>query len=511
MEKQHTEMVHVEDPGEQAIDLEIQKSPAMSEKAYVREAADAEKTKKSAAERKLVWKADGTIIPLAGLIYLVAYLDRNSIGLANVMGMSKDLGITNAQYYNCLMMFYIGYIVFMFPGNIGLRILPPHYILGGCALLFGAFLTAMSSAQGYETVLAMRVLLGATQAFIQGLGLYCSMWYKRDEVATRSAIYYGAATISGAFSGLIAYAVQKSLTLERTGKEPWRWLFIIEGSMALFVGALVVIFLPRFPDQLRGRKHWLFTPEEVELAIQRMRSYNTVGAKVSARQALKTLKDPKCWLFGLTNAGIATGIASVGLFLPTFVKEFGFSRERSLLFSVIPYACATAVLPVLAKISDCVNRKGTFLIGTLSTVAVGYILLMSVSSTNVKIFAACLITSGLYPSVIFLITWLGVNTGGFTKRGTTWAVAEVFGQCFSIMGTHIYDGPPRFIKGHAIVLGFILLGIFNSCVLIWWMNRENKRKDAEEQEYRDRGEVHPHASKSLEEVQDAHISFRYIL
>jgi hypothetical protein len=116
------------------MDLEIQKPPAMSEKAYVREAADAEKMKKSAAERKLVWKADLTILPLAGLIYLVAYLvsrltlhsflvsatphrcsrltmghcfiqDRNSIGLANVMGMSKDLGMTSGQYYNCLMMF----------------------------------------------------------------------------------------------------------------------------------------------------------------------------------------------------------------------------------------------------------------------------------------------------------------------------------------------------------------------------------------------------------------------
>lgn len=181
------------------------------------------------------------------------------------------------------------------------------------------------------------------------------------------------------------------------------------------------------------------------------------------------------------------------------------------MFSVIPYACATAVLPIVAKASDRLNRKGSFLIGTLSVVAIGYILLMTASSTAVKIFAACLITSGLYPSVILLVSWLGVNTGGFTKRGTTWALAEIFGQCFSIMGTHIYDGPPRFIKGHAIVLGFILLGIFNSCVLIWWMKRENARRDAVEQDYRDRGESHPHASMSLEDVQDFHISFRYIL
>lgn len=101
--------------------------------------------------------------------------------------------------------------------------------------------------------------------------------------------------------------------------------------------------------------------------------------------------------------------------------------------------------------------------------------------------------------------------GGFTKRAGTWALAEIFGQCFSIMGTHIYDGPPRFIKGHAIVLGFLVWGIIASTILLFMMSRENKIKDAKVQEYRDRGEVHPDASKSLEEMQDEHILFRYIL
>lgn len=73
----------------------------------------------------------------------------------------------------------------MLPGNVVLRVFPPHYVLGGSALLFGAFLTAMAGAQGYETAISMRILIGSAQAFIQGLGLYASMWYKRDEVATR--------------------------------------------------------------------------------------------------------------------------------------------------------------------------------------------------------------------------------------------------------------------------------------------------------------------------------------
>ena len=188
----------------------------------------------------------------------------------------------------------------MLPGNISLKVFPPHYILGGSALLFGTFLSAASGARGYGTIISMRVLIGAVQAFIQGLGLYVTIWYRRDEVATRGgmsapppplrrhsgsvefatgltddvswpAIYYSAATISGAFSGLIAYGIQKNLTLESTGREPWRWLFIIEGAIGLFVGALTLFFLPPFPEQLRGRKHWLLRSQEVELAIERMK------------------------------------------------------------------------------------------------------------------------------------------------------------------------------------------------------------------------------------------------
>lgn len=76
---------------------------------------------KSRAERRLLLKTDLLMVPIAALIYFVAYLvgltttviwtvhllcqDRNSIGLAQVMGLSKNLGISANQYYNCLMMF----------------------------------------------------------------------------------------------------------------------------------------------------------------------------------------------------------------------------------------------------------------------------------------------------------------------------------------------------------------------------------------------------------------------
>ncbi|OAG38592.1 hypothetical protein AYO21_07252 [Fonsecaea monophora] len=53
-------------------------------------------------ERRLVIKLDAVLVPLASLIYFVAYLDRNCIGNARLMGLEKDLSLTPNQFYNCL-------------------------------------------------------------------------------------------------------------------------------------------------------------------------------------------------------------------------------------------------------------------------------------------------------------------------------------------------------------------------------------------------------------------------
>ena len=222
------------------------------------------------------------------------------------------------------------------------------------------------------------------------------------------------------------------------------------------------------------------------------------------------------------------GVGTVGVFLPSFVKAFGYSACTALLldrlfprltsptvqtqlFSVIPYACAFATLLGVCTMSDRLNKKGIFLAASLCVSCIGYIILLTNVSVHVKVFATCLVTSGLYPSVVLVATWVAMNTGGFTKRGTTWALAEISGQSFSIMGTHMYTDPPRYVKGHSVVLAFLVLALLSTVVLLFWMNYLNKEKDRTETEYQERNELHPHSSKSLEDEYDFHVCFRYIL
>jgi MFS family permease len=85
------------------------------------------------------------------------------------------------------------------------------------------------------------------------------------------AVYYSAASISGAFGGVLAYGIQTDLTYTATGRRSWEWLFIIEGTVAVVAGIAIVFLLPRYPDDLqkRDKKHWLLTTEEIDCAAQR--------------------------------------------------------------------------------------------------------------------------------------------------------------------------------------------------------------------------------------------------
>ena len=164
----------------------------------------------------------------------------------------------------------------------------------------------------------------------------------------------------------------------------------------------------------------------------------------------------------------------------------GTSLERTQLLSTISYACATVTLIVICILSDRINVKGGLLVGTTCTSCIVHTILLSIpdsSSTVAKILTTCLITSGLCPSVVLAATWLGINTAGFTKHGTAWAMAEIVGQCMSILGTHIYDGPSCYIKGHSVVLGFLVLSILCATGLMIWMRRGNKRRDGVEGEW----------------------------
>ncbi|OQU96216.1 hypothetical protein CLAIMM_02327 [Cladophialophora immunda] len=460
------------------------------------------------AERALKLKSDFLILPIMSLTYLIAYMDRNNLGNAKIMTFTKDTHLTSKQFYNCLTIFYVGYLTCMLAGNLALRAWGPDRTIGGACVFFGAIVCGLSQAKNYGSVMALRVLVGCGEAFIQGGGLYLSLWYSRHELATRAAIYYSTSTISGCFSGLIAYGVQKGLDGTH-GMSSWQWLFLVEGIPSIAVGILILLLLPQFPDRLK--KHWLFTEDEIALAVSRASAYNVAGAKIKWSDVLRALREPKTYMVACIYGGVGMGSAAVGNFLPSIIKSFGYSAIHSQLFTVIPYACATVSLVAVNYVSDRFRRKGIFVAGCLVLSIVGYIILMTITNNAGRIVATCLVVSGIYPAIILVFSWANTNSCGYTKRATSWAVAGIFAQCFSIAASQVYTDPPRYLKGHGVMLAFLSLSLINTLALYLWMKRANAKKEEIELDYRQRGIAHPHYSTSLEDEGDGHIKFRYVL
>jgi MFS family permease len=89
--------------------------------------------------------------------------------------------------------------------------------------------SSISVAKSYPTVVGLRVLVGAFEAFVNAAPLYLSLWYRRDELATRGAIFFATSAVAGSFNGIIAYGIGRNLNGAK-GMAAWKWLFLIEGQ-----------------------------------------------------------------------------------------------------------------------------------------------------------------------------------------------------------------------------------------------------------------------------------------
>ncbi|THG98157.1 hypothetical protein EW026_g3973 [Hermanssonia centrifuga] len=74
-------------------------------------------------------KVDLHVMPISVMLYLASYIDRANIGNAKVLGLSKDLGLTNNQYNLALSIFFAGYVVFETPSNIIIKRTSPRWYI----------------------------------------------------------------------------------------------------------------------------------------------------------------------------------------------------------------------------------------------------------------------------------------------------------------------------------------------------------------------------------------------
>ncbi|KAJ6788807.1 hypothetical protein PWT90_02810 [Aphanocladium album] len=434
-------------------------------------------------ERRILTKIDLHVVPFLCIMYLLAFLDRVNIANAKVFDLAKDLHLEepgtkdSTKYNTALVIFFVPYCLFEIPSNILLKKFKPHVWLSINMFLFGFTTIMQGLVTNYSGLLATRFFLGVFETgMFPGAAFYLiGMWYKRSEAQKRYSFFFNSTTLAGAFGGLLAAAIGKMDGMR--GYKGWRWIFIIEGALTVFVSFFIWFLLPDFPEDVK----WLSEEERtyVKARLAADQGNHAIERPIKLRDVLSVLKDPKVIAGGFAYFGIIVPAYGYAYFAPGILQTFHYGKIETQLRSVPPWAVAFAFSMAIAYTSDRIRHRFLFTLATISIAIAGFAILLGVHDhTNVQYAALFLIASGAYTAMPIIVCWFNMNLGGHHRRaiGSAWQVG--FGNLGGIIAVYVFlqRDSPRFIPGYSVCLAWFVLSAISCCVYAFLCWNSNKKR-----------------------------------
>ncbi|EQB49692.1 major facilitator superfamily transporter [Colletotrichum gloeosporioides Cg-14] len=328
-------------------------------------------------ECAVVRKFDRRLVLFVALLFMLSFLDRSNIGNARIAGMDEDLQSQppwDGWYEWTLTAFYIAYIAFEWMSLLW-KLIPAHIYVSLIVLSWGLTAALQSVAVSYPMLICLRVLLGIGEAGFTGIPFYLSFFFKREELAFRTAIFISAAPLATTFASSLAWLI---ISFAEYGPiAPWRLLFLVEGFPSVLVAVAAWHIIPDTPETapyLTARER-----KVARLRLRHQKPHRTRSEKkdpgLKLREVVVILCDPMAWLtaamFFLTNMAYS----SLPVFLPKILHEMGHSRLESQGLSAPPYFLAFLFVLLTAHLSDRFQiRSGPIIFHALASAA-GYAVL----------------------------------------------------------------------------------------------------------------------------------------
>jgi ACS family tartrate transporter-like MFS transporter len=295
----------------------------------------------NAVGRSALRKANLRILPLLGLGYGAAILDRNNIGFASLQ-MNHDLHFSATMYGFGAGLFFLGYAACEIPSNLLLYRFGARRWIARILFTWGLLAMGMMLVRTPIQFYCMRFLLGMAEAgFFPGAVFYLMHWFPNYMRARAISRFYIAASLAGVVNGLLAGPL---LSLQgKLGLAGWQWLFLVEGLLPAVLGVLYLVYLPDHP----GEAKWL-TTEERNWLIHSIDQ--EMAGVISHGGVMKALRDPRIWQFGLVSFCMMACIYTYLFSAPAVLQQ-------STAWSVSKIAVIMACISVLCAIALVSNAK----------------------------------------------------------------------------------------------------------------------------------------------------------
>ncbi|PPQ95882.1 hypothetical protein CVT26_015574 [Gymnopilus dilepis] len=430
---------------------------------------------------KRVWrKLDLFILPVVTMFYLLSFLDRSNIGNARVANLQKDLKMTNQQYSIALTVTYVPYIVAELPSNLLLKAVGPNLMLPTMLTLWGVVTTLQGVAHNYHALLVCRFFLGLFEGGVfPGLVLYLSFFYPRQQLQWRIAAFFSAASIAGAFSGLLAFGI---INMDGIGNRPgWAWIFILEGLFTFLFGLSGYVLLPRSPAHAR-----FLSQKEKDYITHKLKedgatARNEVMDAFSWREVGMAFRLPQVWMLAIAFFFDGTILYGLAYFTPSIVQGLGFTASRAQLMSVPPFAVAFVVMIFGAYISDRYRCRGFVSIFSSFLCIIGFGMFLGSAKHHIQYASLFFSITGTYLAAPTLSTWSANNATPHIRRATAIAIGFIMTNSGGILATWLLgslSAAPRYILATRVLLAFSVLMAAFCAANTWYLWDQNKKKAA---------------------------------
>lgn len=357
---------------------------------------------------------DWTLLPALTFLYLLSFLDRTSVGNAKLQGLLKDIHVTDTSDYNtALALYFVGYAIFEIPALIVLKRTNPRFLLPILTIAFGITSTLQGLVTNKAGFYCARFFLGVSEAgSFAGCVFVFSMFYKRNERHFRVGLFFGGAALSGAFGGILAWAIGH---MSNVGSKPsWAWIFFLEGSFTVLVGLSAFFWIPNYP-----KNSTFLNEREKEILLHRLSVDNdesevfewsqvgkcflynvlyefTLLTLFSSNYSVAAFTDHLVIAYALLYHAFAFPLYSLSLFLPTIIGQLGYASWQAQLLTTPIYLASFLGIIFVCNASHRTNKRGLWIIISGFVAIIGYIVVLSVSSAGSRYAGVFIAAVGVY-------------------------------------------------------------------------------------------------------------------
>lgn len=466
-----------------------------------------------AEERRLLRKIDMHVVPMMILFYLLSFLDRTNIGNAKIDGLTKDLKLNDYNYRIALTILYVPYILAEIPSNLLVKKVGANTFLPVLVTIWGIVATLQGIVVNKEGLWADRFFLGLTEGgILPAIILYLSAWYRPHELQFRIGLFWSAASLAGAFGGLLAAALG---LIQAGGKNGWSWIFIVEGLITVIVGLSGFWLIPKNVSSCSFLTE--LEKEQVRHRLLGATGHDEESEPFSWSEIGSTFLTPHLWLLGVMAFCSGIAVYSIAYFLPTITSTFGYTVWTTQLLTV-PFYVFSFILTFICSIwADRIKQRSQFIIFpqilAIAGLAILYTCTRDHRGKGPRYFAIFLLVGGVYSAVPGYLAWSSNLFANHYRRATALGCMIVMTNSGGLASTWLFRtvASPNYELGYSVVIGLLALGTLIALFLRFYFIAINKARARRLQKRQEQGVVDSKQGNGGRDLGDREDTFIYTI